>query len=188
LSVNKTVEQFSDGNGNWQLHSALNLIPEHVIYQIHGCTPTAEHLGEDKPSWPYSSNGMFSVNTAYDFILNFNASGRAFWNNVRKREGPQKIKCFLWLVSNDGLKTSDKRSRCRLSSQSNCPLCLTETEKALHLLRECDLVMPVWQHFDFVFNLRVHDDVWNWLNTHLKPSNQKRHLLFGSIVWCIWLD
>ncbi|MCI29150.1 hypothetical protein A2U01_0050359 [Trifolium medium] len=38
LLASATVDQFSDGNGNWQLHSVLDLIPDHVIKQILGCT------------------------------------------------------------------------------------------------------------------------------------------------------
>jgi hypothetical protein len=45
-------------------------------------------------------------------------------------------------------------------------------------------VKPVWQHFSFVFNRRVHDDVRKWLNTHLNPS---RHLLFGSIYSLVYV-
>ncbi|PNX96332.1 hypothetical protein L195_g019536 [Trifolium pratense] len=153
--ANKTVEYFSDNNGNWTLQEVLHLLPDHVIEQIRWCTAASDHLGEDKLSWPYSSNGTFSVKSAYELLLNITALGRIFWNNVWKWEGPQKIMCFLWLVINDGLKTNDKR--CWLSTQSNCPLYLTESEKAIHLLRDCELVKPIWQHFGFVFYRRDHE-------------------------------
>jgi hypothetical protein len=130
---------------------------------------------------------MFSVKMAYDFLLQENVTGRDFWNNVWKWEGPQKIRCFLWLVINDGLKTNDKRSRCQLTNQSNCPLCLTENENSFHLLRDCELVKPVWRHFGFDFDRGERDNVRNWLGKHLNATNQNRHVMFGIISWCIWV-
>ncbi|CAJ2643727.1 unnamed protein product [Trifolium pratense] len=90
--ASKTVAYFSDNNGGWQLQEAVNMIPAYVIDQIQGCTAAADNLGEDRPSWPYSSNGVFAVKTAYDFLLSTRTSDRVLWNNIWKWEGPQKIK------------------------------------------------------------------------------------------------
>jgi hypothetical protein len=50
--ASKTVDYFSDGNGNWKLQGVLHLILESIVEQIHGCTSASEHFCEDKPSWP----------------------------------------------------------------------------------------------------------------------------------------
>jgi ribonuclease HI len=182
----KTVNYFSDNNGTWNLQEIRNLLPDHMIDQINGVSAAAESLGEDNPSWPYSSNGTFTVQSAYDLILNLNNSDSNLWNNVWKWEGPQKIKCFFWLVLKDGLKTNDKRNRCRISLNSNCALCSTERESPLHLLRDCSMVTPIWNRFGFDFHMDNSGDIRNWFGRFLNPSQNDRHVLFGIINWCIW--
>jgi hypothetical protein len=180
------VNYFSDNNGTWNLQEIRNLLPDHMIDQINGVSAAAESLGEDNPSWPYSSNGTFTVQSAYDLILNLNNSDSNLWNNVWKWEGPQKIKCFFWLVLKDGLKTNDKRNRCRISLNSNCALCSTERESPLHLLRDCSMVTPIWNRFGFDFHMDNSGDIRNWFGRFLNPSQNDRHVLFGIINWCIW--
>jgi hypothetical protein len=182
----KTVNHFSDNNGTWKLQEVQNLLPDHVIDEIHGVSAAAEESGEDNPSWSYSTNGTFTVQSAYELILNLNHCNSTLWNNVWKWEGPQKIKCFLWLVISDGLKINDKRNRCRISYNSNCALCLIERENSLHLLGDCPMVSPIWNHFGFGFNTDNSIDVRNWLGKFLNLSHNDRHVLFGIITWCIW--
>ncbi|MCI51196.1 hypothetical protein A2U01_0072440, partial [Trifolium medium] len=63
------------GNAKNSCSEILHLLPEHVIEQIRGCTAASEHVGEDRISWPYSSDGTFSVKSAYDLMLNTTAPG-----------------------------------------------------------------------------------------------------------------
>ncbi|PNY15563.1 ribonuclease H [Trifolium pratense] len=148
--ASKTVAYFSDNNGGWQLQEAVNMIPAYVIDQIQGCTAAADNLGEDRPSWPYSSNGVFAVKTAYDFLLSTRTSDRVVWKNIWKWEGPQKIKSFLYMAAN---------------------------ETALHLLRDCELVRPVWQHFGFAFTHNEHEDMRSWEFEWQPVALQSRNLM-----------
>ncbi|PNY05784.1 telomere repeat-binding factor 1-like protein, partial [Trifolium pratense] len=184
---NKTIDYFSDNNGGWRLQEASDLIPTQVMNQIFGCTAAVENVSEDKPFWPFSSNGTFTVKTAYELLLHSHEQDSVLWNNVWKWEGPQKIKSFLWRVLNDGLKTNDKRYRCRLTTLSGCPLCSNTCESTLHLFRNCVEVKPVWNQFGFAFNRREQEDAKSWLGNNLNPSKQKRYILFGIIIWCIWI-
>ena len=77
---------------------------------------------------------------------------------------------------------------------SRCPRCLKETETIIHAIRNCELVIPVWDElgvmgFDrdfFVSGLE------NWMATNgkydkaLNENHPPRNIIFSFAVWTIW--
>lgn len=96
------------------------------------------------------------------------------------------MKCLLWMVSNDGLKTSSKWLLCGMNSQAVCPLCQAYEETRIHLLRECPTVKPLWHAFVNQHNnsTSFSRSLEDWMEANLNPSNRQHwHILFGIIIW-----
>ncbi|CAJ2638086.1 unnamed protein product [Trifolium pratense] len=168
-----SVSDLSNEYGTWRLDLFKKFIPPQFVNQIAGCAPANPLLGDDSVSWPLTSNGIFSTKSAYDFLLSHIPTRSAIWTNVWKWEGPHRIRCFLWLLYNDGLKTNDKRARWSMDANDVCPLCSSHIETPLHVLRDCDRSKEVWQRLNFSFGNQNSQMLPTWLNHYLKPSHER---------------
>ena len=78
--------------------------------------------GYDWIAWNLSTNGKFSMNSAYARLcikeneeLNFN------WKKVWKVQGPHKMKTFPWLVYHESILTNQFQMRRSLIADASCP-------------------------------------------------------------------
>lgn len=114
------------------------------------------------------------------------------WKNVWTWEGPQRVRCSLWLLYNNGLKTIERRLRCGLNANPLCPLCSTYVESSDHLLYICVVVKQVWKALypRGIPQSFVQGSFKNWLSSNLDAKitcNDKDWCLtFGIGLWSIW--
>lgn len=105
--------------------------------------------------WPYTSNGDFSVKSAYHAIRNEARNQHAcpsssmgipkeLWKLVWNAKVPQKIKLFLWKAIHNILPVQENIYRKRISRTKECPLCMKEPETVEHVFFRCDWTRPVW--------------------------------------------
>lgn len=173
------------------LQRFYNPLPVDVVEQVRGCQAAVTSLGEDKPIWAFTSHGCFTTKSAYDSLLE-TVFANSKWKKVWTWEGPQRVRCFLWLLYNNGLKTNEKRKRCSLNTSPMCPLCSTHGESLDHLLRNCVVVKQVWQALcpRGIPHSFGQGSLEDWLSSNLDGksicNDNDWCLTFGIGLWSIW--
>ncbi|CAA7032614.1 unnamed protein product [Microthlaspi erraticum] len=102
---------------------------------------------KDRLSWGQSSDGQFSVSSAYSFLTNdttprqnLGALFRRVWSVV----APERVRVFLWLSVHQVLMTNVERQRRHLSESGMCQVCKGANETIIHILRDCPAMEGVW--------------------------------------------
>ncbi|KAL0352088.1 UNVERIFIED_CONTAM: LINE-1 retrotransposable element O protein [Sesamum calycinum] len=146
--------------------------------------------------WHYSSNGIFSVRSAYHLALSLGSPAnsstgrwdRRMWQVVWQAHIPNKAKVFMWRAIRNILPTASNLVK-RLKSESvGCPLCDFVTETPIHTLLHCSFARQVWALSGFQWSLiNSHDQsVEEWFTgLILKLSPSDLHLAV-MICWSIW--
>jgi hypothetical protein len=94
--------------------------------------------------WRCTSNGIFSVRSAYHLEMEYNArnagegsrkqSKKKIWKACWNLQSPNVVKMFLWRALNNLLPTR-RNLRCRgVNLDSVCPICETKEEDITHVL------------------------------------------------------
>ncbi|CAN1127408.1 Putative ribonuclease H protein At1g65750 [Linum perenne] len=96
---------------------------QEAIEMIMGMSPPNPDRGEDVWVWGASSDGKFSIKSAYNLIHNQPESlAPDFWSSVWCWRGPNRIKFFLWLVIHGRLLTNVARQKRKMTDNASCPL------------------------------------------------------------------
>ncbi|CAM8987557.1 unnamed protein product [Rhodiola kirilowii] len=106
--------------------------------------------GKNRFIWSLSSNGVFTVRSAYDLMMKYKCSNRPdereqssmtlirkFWNTIWKCEIPNKIKIFCWRLYHEALPDAKNLIRRRVEFESYCQICGGEGESAAHIVKDC---------------------------------------------------
>ncbi|CAN1747938.1 Putative ribonuclease H protein At1g65750 [Linum perenne] len=182
-----SVADFCRNDDSWNLELLSSLLPIPVLQEIVGMTPPSKDIGDDIPVWGLEPNGQYSVKSGYLLALGLSEEpNRARWSTVWKWEGPQRVRHFLWIVSNNKLLTNAERYRRHLSDCSDCGVCLATPETSLHVLRDCAVSREVWGRFQ---NISEQPDFFTanmetWWITNLSRAATARS--FGLICWVLW--
>lgn len=97
--------------------------------------------------WKLSSNGEFSVKTAYNSIVLGQDLPPWKWEFIWKLHIPRKIKTFLWVLCHNKLLTIAQRVKRGLASSANCPRCNYPIESIEHLVKDCRCSTVIWSKF-----------------------------------------
>ncbi|CAN1827033.1 Putative ribonuclease H protein At1g65750 [Linum perenne] len=102
------VADFCMPSGEWDLPSLHLLLPEDLVLQIIGMSPSMAHRGDDV-AWGLERDGRLRIPAAYDLIGEHAGWRRDVdWELVWRWKGPNRIKHFLWLVAHDRLLTNEE--------------------------------------------------------------------------------
>lgn len=99
------------------------------------------HDSDDVILWKLEKNRKFSVKSLYN-ALTKNDSGPAY-KNIWRGKVPQKIKIFMWLLSNNAVLTKDNMVKRKWSGSPSCAFC-DQNESADHLFFLCPVAKVVW--------------------------------------------
>lgn len=101
----------------------------------------------DKLSWQGTSNGEFTVRSAYS-LLKFDVTARPFMDTFFKQVwgvlAPERVRVFLWLVSNQVIMTNVERVRRHIGESTICQVCSRAEGSILHVLRDCPAMSGIW--------------------------------------------
>lgn len=153
----------------WQWDRFTNLLPTHICGKIASLCPPS--LGEDDfPCWNLTTNGLFSLSSAYQALSKDNVNGEnqnPLFKEIWHWKGPQRVRTFLWRLVHGRLLTNEERFQRRMKNDSLCPRCLLNEESIMHLLRDCDDVRDFWSQV-------VNEDNWS------------RSFSLGLSAWLEW--
>nr|XP_021851943.1 uncharacterized protein LOC110791500 [Spinacia oleracea] len=150
---------------------------------------------QDLMFWKLTSDGLFSVRSAYAMILRSGfITGHAqpdppdiWWKHFWGLSILPKFKIFLWKMLHDGLPLGAKIRLRGMDVDPMCSLCHSEEEVPSHLFRdlETSVVAPFWPCSDSCSFV-------SWcvcFMRKLSKSSSSLHLLdvFVSSLWAIWI-
>lgn len=98
---------------------------------------------EDSILWKFSTNGQFSVASAYEFFF-LTAVRCPYGEMIWKARAPARVRFFMWLMVKGRCLTADNLAKRGWPHDPACPLCLTELEDCDHLLSKCSFTIRVW--------------------------------------------
>ncbi|KAJ1397698.1 hypothetical protein SESBI_31633 [Sesbania bispinosa] len=66
--MHASVRDLSDGKGSWSLDGAAHWIPHSPLREVSATLAGVDGALEDKPTWRWSHDGIFSTRTTYEAI------------------------------------------------------------------------------------------------------------------------
>ncbi|XP_026452225.1 uncharacterized protein LOC113352641 [Papaver somniferum] len=171
----KYVSRLIDSdNKTWNVDMLHSLFDEDTVNNI--TTIRIPMHGSNQIRWQPSSNGEFSVKSAYkailndtnienDFIPNTLVNWKVFW----KTKLPQSILHFLWKCISNCLSTNDRLDRYFHNFSTQCPHCNNFDESMQHLFIDCEFAKAVWSavNVDFLHEI-ANVNVQEWIPNMFK--------------------
>ena len=124
--------------------------------------PLSTSWPEDKLIWHYTSNGVFSVKSAYHLLRSklrreapssSGGVGNSFWKVIWGLDVPPRIRLFCWKVGVGALPTRGNISRRLSNFDMKCAFCGHLEDSDTHALFECPMAVEVGSVSDFGHNL-----------------------------------
>jgi hypothetical protein len=119
-----------------------------VIKQI----PLSSRNPRDKLIWTGTTNGRFSVKSAYHLLLGeansssgSSSSGGSLDRHLWSSQVQPKIRLFMWRACLDILPTRTKLFDKGILHSFSCQWCETDPETSSHVLWQCAFAQKVWK-------------------------------------------
>ncbi|CAN1762667.1 Putative ribonuclease H protein At1g65750 [Linum perenne] len=121
----------------WDWQFLRDTLPSHLVDQIAGMDLPDGSDEDDDLIWGPDPKCIFSIKSTYEIFL------QTIW----RWEVPSRVKHFLWLVGHERVLTNAERCRRYISYNPKCTRCPDHIEDLLHIVRDCKLVIEVWDAF-----------------------------------------
>jgi hypothetical protein len=138
---------------NWDLRMLSELFNEEEARVISNI-PLSPTSPKDRLIWQGTSNGLFSVRSAYHLGMemlqryratcSYSYKGRVVWKVLWNLKVPNTVKIFMWRACNSLLPTKENLCRRGVVKDPLCPCCELEVETTSHALWFCPASRDVW--------------------------------------------
>ncbi|KAI5311852.1 hypothetical protein L3X38_041025 [Prunus dulcis] len=179
-----TMRDFMTDHG-WDLDALEQVLPNEIAQRICAIHTGFESQRNDKCIWGLSNNGSFYVKSAYLSFFDDADIVPWPWEFIWKLCLPQKLKTFVWLIGHGKILTIVQREKRLMTTDPNCPKCLSLPETMDHVFRGCRFALKT-----LVFTASIWH-CWKWrgnliFNPGYEPPPNPHHtiLQFSSK----WLD
>uniref|UniRef100_A0A7N2LTU8 Reverse transcriptase zinc-binding domain-containing protein n=2 Tax=Quercus lobata TaxID=97700 RepID=A0A7N2LTU8_QUELO len=144
-------------NNCWNVDLLIRIFLPFEAENICGL-PLSNRFPDDKLIWAETSNGVFSIRSAYKVVMELDkdannasvsdgANMRMFWRKLWKMQVPQKIRHFAWRAACDILPTKANLRLRHVLMDNVCEECGATAETFIHLLWECQRARETWASF-----------------------------------------
>ncbi|XP_028786182.1 uncharacterized protein LOC114742086 [Neltuma alba] len=124
-------------NGTWDFTRLSNLVPNEVMQRLISKLPPMTAAGDDILAWNATTNGDFTVKSAYYLIEQSQPNSySSTYNAIWKWTGFERIRVSLWIAFNNRLPTNAWRSKWAGTSPI-CSHCGIGSEDTIHILHDC---------------------------------------------------
>ena len=192
-------------NRCWNIHLLQQLFLPFEVEEIRS-TPLSNSLPSDKQIWTGTSNGLFTVRSAYKLAMeSYGISGgssssndsnlRYFWKKLWQLPIPHKVKHFLWHACCDILPTKANLMRRKVLSDDLIEECMLEVETSGHFFWSCPRAKQVW-HCSRLLNPNYASPnsagQFNsfmelaWKMIMVDQCHDSMVALMGMIAWRLW--
>ncbi|KAL9662279.1 hypothetical protein QQ045_027112 [Rhodiola kirilowii] len=151
--------------------------------------------------WKHTSNGQFSVKSAYALIKELQRRRREdvgkqsdssgltkFWKRIWWCKVPNKIKIFCWRMYHNSLLDSRNLWRMGLRLDYQCKICGADMESVLHVTKE------YWWARELMVRMGVSlpefdgqfIDPTDWISSYVQLLNMEELRNFLVKLWLCW--
>jgi len=149
----------------------------------------AQINAEEKVVWKLNSDGMFSNASSHasltnqQFVMNMNVFPVIWRAKILER-----LRCFLWRIVRGAILTNVERMRRGLTFDPTCPICNVDIESSLHIFRDCQFVMKLWQQLLGCKNLNsfIQGNIVEWIETNVLDKLCEWRIKFVVTLDCVW--
>ncbi|KAF7815419.1 ribonuclease H [Senna tora] len=191
--LSASVASYVTPSGDWDWSQFEGRIPNEVSMRIVAISPPSEVHGNNKISWKYTKDGLFSVKTAYHSIMNSsNLEQNKVWSRIWHLHVPQRIRSFLWLCAHNKLLTNEERAKRGMEDQAFYSRCNGRCEDILHAIRDCPKARNVWmrlvnpRHWHVFFNMDLHRRIHLNLHKQFGVEQMDWSVVFSVASWSLW--
>lgn len=110
-------------DSGWNLRRLMSHVPEFIILRLRAIVLDTVTGDVDRLLWGENLDGKFSVKSAYSMLTSETvpkADVGKLYDRVWRVIGPERVRCFLWLVANQAIMTNVERFRRILSDNGVC--------------------------------------------------------------------
>ena len=137
----------------------------------------------DSICWAFDGSSKFSVQSMYKTIT-FRGILLVHTPAVWQLSVPPRIHIFLWLLSNNKIRTRTDLAKRRHVENLRCLFC-NEPETTHHLFFECIVANVMWKHLSDIFDIALGSDYesvarW-WLSNN---SHYVLNMSCAALMWC----
>lgn len=122
----------------------MQVLTQHIVLMIMAVVIAPSSEEEDMGFWMLTSNGEFSMKTAYDAqtIIIFPKDNH--WKQVWKITSFRRIQIFIWRTMHDSLPTLASLLNKNLETSASYSRCDNTDETILHTLRDYGPSRNLW--------------------------------------------
>lgn len=131
-------------NDDWNFQLLLTCLPVQIVNQISKIHLSQSDDVSDKQIWQPTSNGSFSVRSAYNVAIACDNDSIMAWKGIWSFNIPPKLKIFAQTVAHGRLLTNMQRYSRHLCTTPFCKFYPGFDESMLHLLRDCIFAQKLW--------------------------------------------
>lgn len=146
---------------------------------------------DDKFTWGMTPDGSFTTKSAYKSLMGGTTiTPVPNMNCIWKWRGNERIRTFLWKLSQEAFLTNAERLRRRMATSSSCPFCAGEEETLFHRFRDCRVSAMIWSCFKVRNQGHFFSNItwFQWLEVNLRQSDGRNEELNWSILFGVTLD
>jgi len=108
-------------SGNWDNEFLFQNLPENIATKVIALPAPIEEDGPDTIGWRGTSTHQFTVNSAYNLLVQDQSIVDGDWKMLWGWRGPHCIQTFMWLVAHGRILTNYRRSRWGTGVSATCP-------------------------------------------------------------------
>ncbi|WMV37642.1 hypothetical protein MTR67_031027 [Solanum verrucosum] len=152
---------------------------------------------EEKDSlvWQSDIYGKFSVNSAYR-ALNKTADQETDmpWRMIWKPKVPDKVNCFLWLMSKEAVLTHENLKKRGYHFSSRCTMCGEQAETINHLFLHCKWTEQLWRMFFYLKGITwvkpgsIKGVLNSWFRDDNASTEERWKFVPACVCWTIWKE
>ncbi|KAL8128645.1 LOW QUALITY PROTEIN: hypothetical protein V2J09_017800 [Rumex salicifolius] len=186
MTKNAMVCDYWKESGGWDWSSISNLLSPSTLLKLAAVAIRQNEGARDVLSWGRTTNGEFSIASAYIFPWN----DISFFDAIWKFKVPERIRTFVWLAARGCILTNEERRRRHLTDVVTCPICKTELESLSHLFRDCPKILEKWKNFGSLPNNQYFftEPFACWIRGNIHSFRGDWGLVcdFATSLWWTW--
>ena len=181
----------------WKTQLIQHMFLPHKASSILGI-PLSSHGSSDTLIWPHTSNGRYSVRSAYHFLMERATRDRpshsnmeeesSLWKNIWSLKVIPRIKSFLWRACLEVLPTKTNLFNRHLVPSPICEECQRGAEDTLHVLWYCKSTNKIWRDYSFWPLLQASPprSLAGLISAVLNSKNEADIQYFAATSWLLW--
>ncbi|KAL9667871.1 hypothetical protein QQ045_002240 [Rhodiola kirilowii] len=151
--------------------------------------------------WKYSSNGQFTIKSAYELIKKIQRSRgedvceqsdgsglRKFWKRIWLCKVPNKVRIHYWRAYHDSLPDARNLWRRAIKVDRRCKICGADSETITHVAKECrwarELMDRLGLSLPVVDGQVIAPADWIWACVGVLNTEELRSYLIA--LWMCW--